>query len=120
VRAQARVTILELPSREELRQKNLYNLHEACLHWHPQGDFLGVKVDRHTKTKKTIYTTFELFRVRDRNVAIEVRARRRGTARAWRVVCTHARGLGRTARPELTDSLTDGRTRSLERLTLSD
>mmetsp|Transcript_28808 Transcript_28808/g.84433 ORF Transcript_28808/g.84433 Transcript_28808/m.84433 type:complete len:691 (+) Transcript_28808:11-2083(+) len=70
--APARVTIMDLPSREELRQKNLFNLHECRLNWHPQGDFLAVKVDRHTKTKKTIYTTFELFRVRDRNVAIEV------------------------------------------------
>jgi uncharacterized protein with WD repeat len=70
--AQARVTIIELPSRQELRQKNLYNLQECHIHWHPQGDFLGVKVDRHTKTKKTKYTTFELFRVRDRDVAIEV------------------------------------------------
>lgn len=66
------MTILELPSRTELRQKNLFNLNECNLHWHPQGDFLGVKIDRHTKTRKTIYTTFELFRVRDRNVAIEV------------------------------------------------
>mmetsp|Transcript_18275 Transcript_18275/g.61120 ORF Transcript_18275/g.61120 Transcript_18275/m.61120 type:complete len:686 (-) Transcript_18275:133-2190(-) len=68
----ARVTVIEMPSREEIRQKNLFNLHDVRLSWHPQGDFLGVKVDRHTKTKKTIYTTFELFRVRDRNVAIEV------------------------------------------------
>lgn len=71
-RAQARVTVLELPSRVEQRQKNLFNLQECKLHWHPQGDFLAVKVDRHTKTKKTIYTTFELFRMRDRNVAMEV------------------------------------------------
>lgn len=70
--APARVTIIEVPSRVEVRQKNLYNLQDCHLHWHPQGDFLGVKVDRHTKTKKTVYTTFELFRLRDRNVAIEV------------------------------------------------
>jgi len=68
----ARVTVVELPSRDEIRQKNLFNLHECRINWHPQGDFLAVKVDRHTKTRKTIYTTFELFRMRDRNVAMEV------------------------------------------------
>lgn len=29
--------------------------------WHPQGTYLAVQVDRFTKTKKSIYTSFELF-----------------------------------------------------------
>lgn len=29
--------------------------------WHPQGTYLAVQVDRFTKSKKTINTSFELF-----------------------------------------------------------
>jgi hypothetical protein len=31
-----------------------------------QGDYLAVKVDRYTKTKKSTYTGFELFSIRDK------------------------------------------------------
>ena len=31
-----------------------------------------MKVDRHTKTKKTIYTSFELFCIRERDIPMEV------------------------------------------------
>ena len=40
--------------------------------WHPQGDSLAVKVDRFTKTRKTTYTSFELFGVKDRDIPMEV------------------------------------------------
>jgi uncharacterized protein with WD repeat len=35
---------------------------DVKIYWHPQGDYLAVKVDRYTKTKKSTYTGFELFR----------------------------------------------------------
>jgi hypothetical protein len=35
---------------------------DVKIFWHPQGDYLAVKVDRFTKTKKSTYTGFELFR----------------------------------------------------------
>ena len=31
------------------------------MYWHPQGTYLAVQVDRYTKSKKTINTSFELF-----------------------------------------------------------
>ena len=40
--------------------------------WHPQGDFLAVKVDLHTKTKKTTFTSFELFYIRERDIPMQV------------------------------------------------
>jgi len=59
----ARVTLVELPSRRELRQKNLVNVSDCKLYWHPDGNYLCVKVIRHTKSKKTLFFSFELFRV---------------------------------------------------------
>ncbi len=34
---------------------------DVQMFWHPQGTYLAVQVDRFTKTKKSIYTSFELF-----------------------------------------------------------
>lgn len=40
--------------------------------WHEDGDFLAVKVTRHTKSKKTLYNNIELFRVNDPGVPVEM------------------------------------------------
>ncbi len=45
---------------------------DAKIMWHPQGDYLAVKVDRFTKTKKSIFTGFELFSIRDKDIPMEV------------------------------------------------
>ncbi|KAF9270322.1 translation initiation factor eIF-3b [Marasmius fiardii PR-910] len=68
----ARVTLLSFPSRTILRQKNLFNVSECKLYWQNQGDFLCVKVDRHTKTKKSIFCNLEIFRVREKDFPVEV------------------------------------------------
>ncbi|KAG6621284.1 Eukaryotic translation initiation factor 3 subunit [Phytophthora cinnamomi] len=68
----ARVSLVELPSRREVRQKNLFNVSDCKLHWHPNGTFLCVKVTRHSKSKKTMYTNFELFRVHEQLVPVEM------------------------------------------------
>lgn len=68
----ARVTLVELPSRREIRQKNLFNVSDCKLHWHPNGTYLCVKVTRHSKSKKTLFTNFEIFRVREALVPVEM------------------------------------------------
>ncbi|KAI5897565.1 translation initiation factor eIF-3b [Schizophyllum commune H4-8] len=68
----ARVTLISFPSRTILRQKNLFNVSECKLYWQNQGDFLCVKVDRHTKTKKSIFCNLEIFRVREKDYPVEV------------------------------------------------
>lgn len=65
----ARVVLLRVPDRKELAQKNLFNVVDCKLHWQPQGDFLCVKVDR-VKAKKQA-TTFELFRIREKDIPVE-------------------------------------------------
>jgi translation initiation factor 3 subunit B len=40
----ARVVLLEIPSRNELRVKNLFNVADCKMHWQKSGDYLCVKV----------------------------------------------------------------------------
>jgi len=68
----ARVTLVDFPGRKVLRQKNLFNVTECKLFWQNNGDFLCVKVDRHTKTKKSIFCNLEIFRVREKDFPVEV------------------------------------------------
>ena len=45
---------------------------QCRLYWQNQGDFLCVRVDRHTKTKKSIFCNLEIFSVREKNFPVEV------------------------------------------------
>ncbi|KAF2287294.1 hypothetical protein GH714_039562 [Hevea brasiliensis] len=62
----------QLPGKEELRQKNLFSVSDCKMYWQSNGDYLAVKVDRYTKSKRTTYTGFELFRIKERDIPIEV------------------------------------------------
>ncbi|KAJ9184120.1 hypothetical protein P3X46_007892 [Hevea brasiliensis] len=68
----ARVSLVQIPSKEELRQKNLFSVSDCKMYWQSNGDYLAVKVDRYTKSKRTTYTGFELFRIKERDIPIEV------------------------------------------------
>ena len=61
----ARVAIFDPINKKEIRSKNLVNVSAVKLFWQNKGDFLCAQVTRHTKTKKTTFTNFEVFRVRD-------------------------------------------------------
>ncbi|KAI8818548.1 eukaryotic translation initiation factor eIF2A-domain-containing protein [Fimicolochytrium jonesii] len=67
----ARVTLLKIPSREVLRTKNLFNVIDCKLFWQPAGDYLLVSVER-IKTKKSTMTNFEIFRLREKDVPVDV------------------------------------------------
>ncbi|MBW00651.1 Eukaryotic translation initiation factor 3 subunit B, partial [Eschrichtius robustus] len=45
----ARVTLMQLPTRQEIRVRNLFNVVDCKLHWQKNGDYLCVKVDRTPK-----------------------------------------------------------------------
>jgi translation initiation factor 3 subunit B len=68
----AHVDIIELPSRKKLRQKNLFNVTKCSMVWHNEGSYLGVKVTRHTKSKKTLFNNLELFRLEDQGIPVEM------------------------------------------------
>ena len=67
----ATVAIIVLPSRRLVREKHLYNVVDIKLHWQDKGDFLCIKVAR-KKTKKTMKTNFEVLRIREKDIPIEV------------------------------------------------
>lgn len=68
----ARVTLMSIPSQTIIRNRNLVNVSDCKLHWQSAGKYLCVKVDRHTKTKKSTYTSLEFFRVHEKNIPVEV------------------------------------------------
>lgn len=70
--APAHVDLIELPSRKKLRQKNLFNVTKCSMVWQNEGSYLGVKVTRHTKSKKTHYNNLELFRLDDQGIPVEM------------------------------------------------
>jgi translation initiation factor 3 subunit B len=68
----AKVGIMTVPSKEVVRTRNLFNVSDAKLHWQSDSSFLCVKVDRHSKSKKSMATNLEIFRVREKGVPVEV------------------------------------------------
>jgi translation initiation factor 3 subunit B len=82
----ARVVLLRVVKKEDagedecpvdflqITQKNFFLVADIKAHWHEQGDFLGVKVDRFAKKgkDKAKVTSFDLFRVRSKQVAVEM------------------------------------------------
>ena len=68
----ARIALIELPSKKEVRSKNLFSVSGVRMFWQQSGDYFAVKVDRLTKTKKSTYSGFELFRLREPNCPMEV------------------------------------------------
>ncbi|KAL3476780.1 eukaryotic translation initiation factor 3 subunit B [Aspergillus californicus] len=68
----ARVGLMSIPSREVVRTRNLFNVSDVKLHWQSQGTYVCVKVDRHSKSKKSMATNLEIFRVREKGVPVEV------------------------------------------------
>ena len=68
----ARVVLISLPSREEIRAKNLFSVADVRMAWHPQGDYMAVRVEKWTKTKKSTTTNLEVFSLRQRNVPVDM------------------------------------------------
>ncbi|KFM61475.1 Eukaryotic translation initiation factor 3 subunit B, partial [Stegodyphus mimosarum] len=75
----ARVILLEIPSRKELRSKNLFNVADCNMQWPKSGDYLCVKVVRYTKAKKEkneikygkMYVNFEIFYMREKQIPVD-------------------------------------------------
>ncbi len=94
----ARVTLLEIPSRKEVRVKNLFNVADCKMHWQKSGDFLCVKVDRYSKLIKKekddtkyagLYFNFEVFHMREKQIPVDsVEIKESVHAFAWEPVGT--------------------------------
>ncbi|KAJ4291411.1 Translation initiation factor 3 subunit b [Collariella sp. IMI 366227] len=68
----ARVGLMSIPSKQIVRSLNLFSVSDAKLHWQSDGAYICVKVDRHSKSKKSQATTLEIFRVKEKGVPVEV------------------------------------------------
>ena len=74
----ARVVLLELPSRRELRVKNLFNVADCKMHWQKSGNYLCVKVDRYRKMLENkdvkyagMYHNFEIFHMTEKQIPVD-------------------------------------------------
>ncbi|KAF6198747.1 hypothetical protein GE061_006769 [Apolygus lucorum] len=75
----ARVVLMEVPSRTEIRANNIFNVCDAKIHWQKSGDYLCVKVDRYTRCKRekgenkyiNMYYNFEIFHLREKNIPVD-------------------------------------------------
>lgn len=74
----ARVVLLEIPSRKELRVKNLFNVADCKMHWQKSGEYLCVKVDRYKKILENkdikyagMYYNFEIFHMSEKQIPVD-------------------------------------------------
>lgn len=67
----AGVGLIAVPSKEIIRENKLYQVTDIKMHWQKAGDYLSVKITR-KKTKKTLVTNFEIFRMNQKNIPVEV------------------------------------------------
>jgi len=68
----ARLSLIQLPNKNEVRSKNLFNVVGVSMYWQSSGDYFAAKILRTTKSKKSTYSGFELFRLREPNCPMEV------------------------------------------------
>jgi translation initiation factor 3 subunit B len=68
----AKVGLMSIPSKEVVRTLNLFSVTDAKLHWQSDASYICVKVDRHSKSKKSQATSLEIFRVKEKGVPVEV------------------------------------------------
>lgn len=54
-----------------LREKNVYDVRTISMHWQPSGEYLALQLTR-KKSKKTLVTNFEVFRMREKDYPIEL------------------------------------------------
>lgn len=88
----ARVILLEIPNRNEIGSKNIFNVADCKIHWQKSGDYLCVKVDRYSKVRKEksetkysgMYYNFEIFHMREKQIPVDsVESKEPVQAFAW-------------------------------------
>lgn len=63
--------LVHIPSKQKLRLRNLFGVDDAFkMHWQSNGDYLAV--ERSTKTQKGSSAGFDLFRINELDIPVEV------------------------------------------------
>ncbi|KAK9269021.1 hypothetical protein L1049_001211 [Liquidambar formosana] len=65
------VTLIKIPSKEELKHKNLFNLSDCKIYWHSEGDYLAVIFKPFPETNTSKYTAFAFFKIKKPGIPIE-------------------------------------------------
>ncbi|CAG9463948.1 unnamed protein product [Pedinophyceae sp. YPF-701] len=68
----ARVVLIGIPEKQEIRQKNLFSVDTVDMFWHPQGHYLAALVRKKSKTGKSTTSNFEFFRLNEKGIPSEV------------------------------------------------
>ncbi|KAF7495017.1 Eukaryotic translation initiation factor 3 subunit B [Sarcoptes scabiei] len=76
----ARVLLIDIPMKNELRTKTIFNVSDCKIQWQKNGDYLCVKVERYSKAKKErndvnkytgLYYSFDLYHIREKQIPID-------------------------------------------------
>jgi len=75
----AKVSLMQMPSKEEVRSKNLFHVADCKIHWQKAGDYLCVAATRYTKAKRDkgevkysgVYHSMEIFHMRERGIPVD-------------------------------------------------
>jgi len=67
----ARLVLVDIPSRKELASRSRTQC-EATIHWQSEGDYLCLLVTKLSKTKKKGATNMEIFRIREKNIPVDI------------------------------------------------
>lgn len=67
----ARLVLVEIPSRRELASRSRTQV-EASIYWQSEGDYLCLLVTKLSKTGKKGNTNLEIFRLRARNIPVDI------------------------------------------------
>lgn len=68
----ARVAITEFPSKQVIRNKNLFNVNSCRPYWQDNGKYLAIVVNRHGKNKNVVFSNLELFRIQEKSIPVDV------------------------------------------------
>ncbi|MCL7040899.1 hypothetical protein MKW94_002648 [Papaver nudicaule] len=68
----AKVSLVQIPGKGELRQKNVFSVIDSKMYWQSNGEFLAVKMNRYTKTRKSTYANIpiEVLELENKNESI--------------------------------------------------
>lgn len=67
----AKVALMQIPLRQVVRTINLFQVSDCKMHWLDDARALCVKVDRHSKSGKTVFSNLEFFRTSERDIPVE-------------------------------------------------
>ena len=66
-----KATVVEVPRGRVLKTVNLVQVSNVNFHWQDKGEFLCFNVERHTKSKKTEFSTLEICKLTEKDIPVE-------------------------------------------------